>query len=293
MMKTLNKYNIFKFLIFFLFLITVFLTVFLNKNLYFYTAGYILNYQCNLFLIAFKMMLIIVIPVIFLIFFVSYNYRQSNILSVYTPNWAHSFFLESVCWLTPIVIIFFLAILSWNTTHQLEPSQLLAVNVNKPITIDVVSLNWRWLFIYPYYKIATINEISFPKNVPVRFRITSHSIMNSFFIPDLGSQIYTMAGMKTELNLLAIHQGIYKGISSNYSGRGFSNMKFTVHVKNNISDFHKWIQQVKVKKNVLLFKKQFVHLSLDNEQSHIQYFSYVDPLLFYKIMHSFHTLHSV
>ncbi|WP_154061626.1 ubiquinol oxidase subunit II [Buchnera aphidicola] len=287
-MKLFNKYNIFKFLtIFLVFVISLFI-YFFSKNIHVRSVGYISGIEFQLVLLVFRVMLLVVLPVIFLTILIVYYYRHSNILSDYMPDWNHSYSLELICWLIPIIIIFFLANLSWMTTHKLDPNKSLKLNINKPIIIEVVSLNWRWLFIYPYYKIATINEISFPKNTPIYFKITSHSIMNSFFIPNLGSQIYTMAGMKTELNLIANHSGIYKGISSNYSGYGFSNMKFNVCVHENMHDFNNWIKNVKSKNNFLLFKNQFLCLSRNNIQYNIQYFSYVDPLLFYKIKSIFH-----
>ncbi|WP_232512961.1 ubiquinol oxidase subunit II [Buchnera aphidicola] len=266
---------------------------YLSNKICIHSHGYILREELKLVLIAFKFMLIIVLPVIFLIIFIVCYYHQSNVFATYKPNWKHSYFLEIICWLIPVIIIFFLANLSWITTHKLDPSKSLKFNSNKPITIEVVSLNWRWLFIYPDYKIATINEISFPKNVTIHFNITSQSVMNSFFIPNLGSQIYTMAGMKTNLNLIAINSGIYQGISSNYSGYGFSNMKFKVYVQNDMHNFHKWIKKIKSKKNVLFSKEQFLNLSRNSKQHHIQYFSYVDPLLFYKIIDMFNVLHNV
>ncbi|VAX76736.1 ubiquinol oxidase subunit II [Buchnera aphidicola] len=291
MIKLFNKNNILKFLsISFILVISLFVMYFSN-NIHMYSDGYILHRELKLALVVFKVMLLVVIPVISLVSFIAYYYRESNIFAAYKPDWTHSYFLETICWLVPIIIIIFLADLSWKNTHKLEPSKCLCINSQEPIIIDVVSLNWRWLFIYPQYKIATINEIYFPKNTSIYFRITSHSVMNSFFIPGLGTQIYTMAGMKTELNLFATRDGLYKGISSNYSGRGFSNMKFNVYVKNNLTEFHEWVNKVKSKNNFLIFKQQFLKLSCNNEKYHVQYFSYVDPLLFYKIISIFNKSH--
>ncbi len=143
--------------------------------------------------------------------------------------------MEAVVWTVPILIIIFLAVLTWKTTHALEPSKPLAHD-EKPITIEVVSMDWKWFFIYPEQGIATVNEIAFPANTPVYFKVTSkkvlyfkvtsNSVMNSFFIPRLGSQIYAMAGMQTRLHLIANEPGTYDGISASYSGPGFSGMKF-------------------------------------------------------------------
>ncbi|VFP85051.1 Cytochrome bo(3) ubiquinol oxidase subunit 2 [Buchnera aphidicola (Cinara splendens)] len=291
-MKIFNKYDMFKILTIFFVSFLSLLLFFLSKNIHFHAYGYILKNELQLVLLVFRVMLIIVVPVILLTIIIAFYYRKSNVYSDYIPYWSHSYLLETVCWIIPVIIIFFLANLSWLTTHKLDPSKPLKVNFNKPIVIEVISLNWRWLFIYPYYKVATFNEISFPKHVPIHFKITSQSIMNSFFIPDLGSQIYTMAGMQTDLHLIANTSGVYKGISSNYSGSGFSNMKFKVCVQDNIQGFNTWIQKIRSHHHVLFSKKQFLHLSRDNTTNYIQYFSYVDPFLFYKIKNMFDPLYN-
>ncbi|MDE5285650.1 MAG: cytochrome o ubiquinol oxidase subunit II, partial [Buchnera aphidicola] len=162
----------------------------------------------------------------------------------YKPNWCESTKIEATVWTIPILIISFLACLTWHYTHKLEPSKHL-ISKYSPIKIDVVALDWKWLFIYPDYHIATINKIVLPINRPIIFHITSNSVMNSFFIPSLGSQVYAMPGMITKLNLVANDLGIYKGLSSNYSGKGFSNMKFVVKSVKDKKDFIYWINQVK------------------------------------------------
>jgi cytochrome o ubiquinol oxidase subunit 2 len=130
-----------------------------------------------------------------------------------------------VVWTIPVIIVIGLAILAWETTHKLDPYRPLESD-KAPIKVDVVALNWKWLFIYPDLGIATVNQLAFPKDTPVNFRITSDVAMNSFFIPQLGGQIYAMAGMETKLHLLANEAGSYDGMSANYSGAGFSGMKF-------------------------------------------------------------------
>ena len=181
--------------------------------------------QRSLILTAFGLMLIVVIPAILMAVGFAWKYRASNKDAKYSPNWSHSNKVEAVVWTVPILIILFLAVLTWKTTHALEPSKPL-VHDEKPITIEVVSMDWKWFFIYPEQGIATVNEIAFPANTPVQFKVTSNSVMNSFFIPRLGSQIYAMAGMQTRLHLIANEVGTYDGISASYSGPGFSGMKF-------------------------------------------------------------------
>jgi len=219
------------------------------------------------------------------LFFV-WKYRITNLHEQYSPNWDQSHRIEILIWTIPILIIIFLAFLSWKSTHRLEPSKPL-YSLVKPITIDVVALDWKWLFIYPEYNIATINEVSFPIKTPINFRITSNSVMNSFFIPALGSQIYAMAGMTTKLHLLANEPGNYKGFSANYSGRGFSDMKFSVIASSNKELFDRWVKNVKKSPHTLNTMKMFHYISKSNNKFFIQYFSHADNNLLNKIVKQF------
>ncbi|MNS85293.1 Cytochrome bo(3) ubiquinol oxidase subunit 2 precursor [compost metagenome] len=148
------------------------------------------------------------------------------------------------------------------------------------MTIEVVSLDWKWLFIYPEQGIATVNELAFPKDVPVEFKITSNSVMNSFFIPQLGGQIYAMAGMQTKLHLIGNEAGKYDGISSSFSGRGFSGMKFTAIVTPTEGDFDQWVAKVKASSNNLNATSDFNKLAEPSENNPVEYFSSVKPNLF-------------
>lgn len=179
----------------------------------------------TLIITATLLMLIVVIPVIVMTLAFAWKYRASNTQAEYKPDWHHSNRIEAVVWLVPCVIIAILGWITWESTHKLDPYRPLDSEV-KPVTIQAVSLDWKWLFIYPEQGIATVNEIAFPKDTPVNFQITSDSVMNSFFIPQLGSQIYSMAGMMTKLHLIANEEGVFDGISANYSGGGFSGMRF-------------------------------------------------------------------
>ena len=164
--------------------------------------GQIAADEKSLIITATLLMLIVVIPVIVLTLWFAWKYRASNTSATYLPNWSYSHRIEAVCWAVPCAIIVVLGVLTWKTTHQLDPFRPIDSKV-KPITIEVVSLDWKWLFIYPEQHIATVNEIQFPAGTPVNFRITSDTVMNVFFIPQLGSQIYAMAGMQTQVNLIA------------------------------------------------------------------------------------------
>lgn len=282
-MKYKKRYINYNTSIIFIFLLFLAIIYKFSKNIYVHVNGDISRIELGLVLIAFKTMLIVVLPVFLLTFYVVWKYRKQNIDRDYRPTWSHSIFLEFFIWIIPIFIVIFLASLSYKSTNLLDPKKSLPGN-NSKILVEAISLDWRWLFIYPQYKIATINEIFLPKNTEINIHITSNSIMNSFFIPDLGGQIYAMAGMKTKLNLIANRVGVYKGISSNYSGKGFSNMKFHVHIVKDFKKLKEWIQTVKLSQNKLVFKKQFLNISKPSESIFIQYFSYVDPLLLYKVI---------
>ncbi len=172
-------------------------------------------------------MLAIVVPTIVAIFAFAWWFRASNQRARYLPEWEFSGQIELVVWAIPVMVIILLGGVTWISSHQLDPAEPLSTTT-KPIDIQVVSLDWKWLFIYPEQGIATVNQLTIPAGAPVRFSLTSASVLNAFFIPQLGSMIYTMNGMRTELNLHADEPGTYRGISSHYSGEGFSDMHFDV-----------------------------------------------------------------
>jgi len=250
--------------------------------------GNIAIQERSIFFISFLAMLFIILPVIFMTFYFTVKYRSSNLNEKYEPNWSDSKKIEIIVWTIPFLIISFLAFLTWTYSHELDPQKPI-YSKYKPIKIDVIALDWRWLFIYPEYHIATINEIVFPVNRPIMFQITSNSVMNSFFIPSLGSQVYAMPGMITKLNLIANDPGIYKGISSNYSGKGFSNMKFTVASVLNTKNFNKWIHKVEKSPKKLSNMNVFNIISLPNENYFTEYFSHVKKNLFNKIVNKNHS----
>ncbi|WP_411752712.1 cytochrome o ubiquinol oxidase subunit II [Serratia sp. (in: enterobacteria)] len=235
--------------------------------------------QRRLILTAIGLMLIVVVPVIFMAFAFAWKYRASNKSAKYSPNWSHSNKIEAVVWTIPIIIIAILGTITWKTTHALDPFKPIVTD-KKPMTIEVVSLDWKWLFIYPEQGIATVNELAFPKDVPVEFKVTSNSVMNSFFIPQLGGQIYAMAGMQTKLHLIGNEAGQYKGISSGYSGAGFSGMKFTAIVTPTEGDFNQWVNKVKGSPNTLNTTSDFNKLAEPSENNPVEFFSSVKPNLF-------------
>jgi cytochrome o ubiquinol oxidase subunit II len=172
-------------------------------------------------------MLAIVIPTLVVMGAVAWWFRASNTRARYLPDWDFSGRIELIVWAIPLMVIILLGGVAWIGAHQLDPAEPLASGT-PPLKIQVVSLDWKWLFIYPDQHIASVNELVIPAGVPVNFALTSGSVMNAFFIPQLGSMIYTMNGMTTQLNLRADEPGTFRGLSSHYSGDGFSDMHFDV-----------------------------------------------------------------
>lgn len=188
-------------------------------------------------------MLVVVVPVIVATLAFAWWYRSSNHLARRSLDLAYEGRIEFVIWSIPALIVILLGGVIWIGSHQLNPQAPIASNAN-PIQVDVVALDWKWLFIYPDHGIAAVNQITIPVGTPVNFRLTSATVMNSFFVPQLGSQIYTMGGMTTRLNLLADQPGQFPGFSANFSGRGFSDMRFTLTAVPR-GDFDAWITQVR------------------------------------------------
>lgn len=242
--------------------------------------------QRSLILTALGLMLLVVVPAIVMAVVFAIKYRASNTQATYSPNWSHSSKVELVVWTVPILIIIFLALLTWKSTHALDPSKPIASDA-KPITIQVVAMDWKWLFIYPEQGIATVNQIAFPTNVPVRFEITSNSVMNSFFIPRLGGQIYAMAGMNATLHLIANETGSYDGISSNFSGRGFSGMKFKAIATPDQQGFNDWVAKVKASPETLTTMDAYEQLAAPSEFNPVEYFSSVKPDLYHAVIDKF------
>jgi len=205
--------------------------------------GLIARDEKDLIVHAVLLMLIVVVPVFILAFTIAWRYRAGNTNATYTPNWENSPMEELVWWAVPLEIILVLGALTWSSTQQLDPYQPLNTP-GAPLTIQVVALDWKWLFLYPSLGIASVNELALPVNRPVEFDITADAPMNSFWIPQLGGQIYAMTGMVNELHLVADQTGAYEGSSANYSGDGFAQMKFMANVTSE-SDFDAWVASVK------------------------------------------------
>lgn len=186
-------------------------------------------------------MLAIVIPTILCTLLCAWWFRASNHRARYRPEWAYSGRLELIVWSIPALVILFLGGIAWLGSHQLDPARPLR-SQSPPLEIQVVSLDWKWLFIYPAQHTATVNLLVVPAGVPLHLSITSATVMNVFFVPKLGSEIYAMNGMRTQLNLQADRPGVYPGLSANFSGDGFPGMAFEVHALTP-AKFAAWAQQ--------------------------------------------------
>lgn len=243
--------------------------------------GIIAEQQRDLLVFATLLSLVVIVPVYVLTIMIAIRYRMGNKKATYTPDWDHNRKLEAVWWGVPIVIILVLSVVTWRSSHALDPFKPLSSGYN-PVTIQVVALEWKWLFIYPEQNIATVNYIRFPEDAPVNFVITADAPMNSFWIPELGGQVYAMNGMKTKLHLQANTPGTFKGSSANLSGEGFAAMKFTAEATSQ-ADFYQWVQDRK-KAAGTLDKQQYAELSKPSKDVNARFYGNVDSGLYDSIV---------
>jgi cytochrome o ubiquinol oxidase subunit 2 len=204
--------------------------------------GMIGHKERELIITASLLMLIVVVPVFILTWVFAWKYREDNAKAKHAPDWEHNYIAEYCWWGVPVIIIGILAITTWKSSHELNPFKPIVAN-QKPLTIQVVALNWKWLFLYPEQGIATVNFVQFPENIPIEFEITSDAPMNSFWIPQLGGQIYAMPAMRSKLYLIANEVGTFRGVSANISGKGFAGMKFTAKATTE-EEFEKWVKGI-------------------------------------------------
>lgn len=202
--------------------------------------GEIAEKQQQLIIYSTVLMSLVVIPVFLLTFGIAWRYRASNKKATYSPELAGNRWAELVWWLIPTIIIGALSVVAWKSSHDLDPYKPL-VSDKKPLKVQVIALQWKWLFIYPEQNIASVNYLAIPTDTPIDFTITADAPMNSFWIPQLGGQVYAMSGMSTQLHLIANEAGDYRGSSANISGEGFADMTFTTHATSS-HDFAAWVQ---------------------------------------------------
>ena len=249
-------------------------------------SGDIALQQRDLVVISTILMLLIIVPVMALTVFFAWKYREANNPADYDPDWNHSTYLELVIWAAPLLIIICLGAITWMWTHLLDPyrpldrvahGQPVAAEV-KPLEVEVAALDWKWLFIYPEHGIATVNEMAAPVDRPIRFRLTATSVMNAFYVPALAGMIYAMPGMETTLHGVINKSGTFDGFSANYSGDGFSGMRFAFHGVDD-EGFDAWVEKVKTEGGTL-DRSTYLELAKPSENEPVRYYASVEPQLF-------------
>jgi cytochrome o ubiquinol oxidase subunit II len=246
--------------------------------------GTIGSQEKHLIIIAVLLSLVVVIPVYAMLIGFSLKYREGNKNARYEPSFDHSRAIETVWWGVPIVLITILGVITWHSSHQLDPFKPLS-SKKTPLKIQVIALQWKWLFIYPKQNVASVNYAEIPINTPVRFEITSDAPMNSFWVPQLGGQIYAMSGMATNLNLEAGQAGSYHGTSANISGDGFSGMDFIIKA-NSRPVFDTWVGSMKKNHNDLS-AIAYRQLSAPSQNTPVKYYSSADSGLFNSVVDKF------
>jgi cytochrome o ubiquinol oxidase subunit 2 len=249
-------------------------------------SGAVAAQQGHLIVVSTVLMLLVIVPVMALTVLFAWRYRKSNTRATYAPDWDHSTQLELMIWAVPLLIIIALGAVTWISTHTLDPyrplrrlEQAHATGADvKPLTVEVVALDWKWLFIYPQQGIAVVNDLAAPVGVPIEFNITASSVMNSFFIPALAGQVYAMPGMQTQLHAVINHAGDYEGFSANYSGAGFSDMRFKFHGVSR-ADFDRWVATAQASGQTL-DREGYLRLERPSEREPVRRYAAVAPGLY-------------
>lgn len=246
--------------------------------------------QAHLIVVSTLLMLLIIVPVMALTVFFAFKYRASNKEATYTPDWDHSTRLELVIWGVPLLIIIALGAITWISTHKLDPYRPLdridaqrAIPAGvKPMVVNVVAMDWKWLFLYPEQGVATVNELALPVDRPVEFRITSSTVMNAFYVPAMAGMIYAMPGMQTKLNAVMNKAGTYEGLSANYSGAGFSDMHFQV-LSLAEGDFANWVESNR-KGGQALTRADYLQLEKPSHKEPVRRYARVDDGLYEAVL---------
>lgn len=252
-------------------------------------AGDVALQQRNLILIATGLMLLIIVPVLVLTALFAWHYRSSNASATYDPHFDHSTPLELVIWACPLLIIIALGAVTWSSTHLLDPYRPLGrLSAGrpipagmKPLEVQAVAIDWKWLFIYPEQGIATVNELAVPVDRPVHFSITSTDQMNTFYVPTMAGMVYAMPGMQSQLSAIVNRPGESWGRSANYTGAGFSDMQFGLHALP-AAQFDRWVAGVKG--GAPLDPGTYIRLEKPSEKVPVMHFGSVTPDLFHRIV---------
>lgn len=243
--------------------------------------GEIARQQRDLIVFTTMLGMTVVIPVFVMLGLFAWKFREGNTKAKYRPDWDGNNKLEAIWWGIPIVIILILSVITWRTSHELDPYRALNSNV-KPVEVQVVALQWKWLFIYPELGVASTNLLAMPEKTPINFTITSDAPMNSFWIPSLGSQVYAMSGMSTKLHLIADGTGDYRGSSANISGKGFADMAFIARSSSK-SDFDAWVKRVKAT-SMTLDNERYDKLALPATLDSPMYYAIKDTNLYDRVV---------
>jgi cytochrome o ubiquinol oxidase subunit 2 len=254
-------------------------------------SGDIAKQEADLIVVSVILMLLIIVPVMILIIWFAHKYRASNTEAAYEPDWDHSTKLELVIWGAPLLIIIVLGLVTWISTHKLDPYRPLdrlsegrpVPASAKPLVIEAVAMDWKWLFIYPEQGIATVNELVVPVDVPVRFKISATSVMNAFYVPELAGMIYAMPGMETTLNAVQNKPIQSVGFSANYSGAGYSDMRFGYRGVPQ-ADFTSWVQSVKTGGGAKLDRANYLTLEKPSIKEPVHRYAAVDDDLYYRVL---------
>lgn len=244
--------------------------------------GPVAHKERGLFILSALLSAIVVVPTFALTIYIAWKYNENNHSKrKYAPDFDHSRLFESIWWGIPIIIIGILSVVAWNSAHSLDPFREL-VSDKKPVTVQVVSMDWKWLFIYPEQHVASVNQAVIPVNTPVDFKVTSDTIMNSFWVPSLGGQIYAMPGMITQLHQIADKPGNYFGSPANIAGKGFSRMNFTVKAVD-ATDYATWLDQAESSPRKLTVA-EYEKLSKPSDNNPVVTYSSVPDDLFTNIV---------
>lgn len=249
-----------------------------------FPKGWIALEQRNLLFFIQGMMLLVIVPVYILTFIFSWRYRAQNPKGKYDPDLVDNIAAEYVWWGLPLIMTIIVSVLTWVKTHELDPFRPIESD-KKTMTIQVVALQWKWLFLYPEEKIATVNFVQFPKDTPIHFVITADAPFNSFWIPDLGGQIYAMPKMRTDLNLIANETGDFRGSSANLSGEGFAGMTFVTRASSD-DEYQQWMQSAKQSSQQLTWQN-YEQLAKPSENNPVEIYQLNEENLFDKIINKY------
>ena len=254
-------------------------------------SGFVAQQQANLIITATLLMLLIIVPVIFLTLYFAWRYRASNAAADYQPDWDHSTRLELLIWGAPLLIIIVLGSITWVSTHKLDPYRPLdRIDAKrevpadmKPLVVQVVALDWKWLFLYPEQGVASVNELAVPVDRPVQFRITASTVMNAFYVPEMAGMIYAMPAMETQLHGVLNKPGQFRGLSANYSGDGFSGMRFDVRSLP-AADFDRWVEQARQGGQGKLTREAYLELEKPSHRVPVAHYAAVEQGLYSAIL---------